>query len=98
MELVQRKQEIGNLKGRKSREYKGLGNEVKKRCREEKEKWLNEQCADIDEMDRRNQSKAMFAAVKRMTGQKRERQLNGIRDKEGNLLTDDVEIDRRWEE
>ena len=40
----------------------------------------------------------MFAAVKRMTGQKRERRLNGIRDKEGNLLTDDVEIDRRWEE
>ena len=38
---------------------------------------MNEQCADIDEMDRRNQSKAMFAAVKRMTGQKRERRLNG---------------------
>ena len=76
LELVQRKQEIGNLKGRKSRKYKGLSNEVKKRCREEKEKWLNEQCADIDEMDRRNQSKAMFAAVKRMTGQKRERRLN----------------------
>ena len=59
---------------------------------------MNEQRADIEAMDRRHQSKAMFATVKRMTDQKRERRLNGIRDKEGNLLTDDVKIDRRWEE
>ena len=98
LQLVLRKQKIGNLKGKMYREYKDLSNEVKKRCREEKEKWWNEQCADIEAMDRRHRSKAMFATVKRMTRARSERRLNEIRDKEGNLLTDDVKIDRRWEE
>ena len=51
-------------------EYKKLNKEIKKKCNEEKEKWINAQCKEI-EQNQNKDSKFMHSKINEVTGRKR---------------------------
>src|SRR6218665_710406 len=62
-----------------------------------REDWWREQCKELEEMDKRGRSDLMYARVKQVKFDKRRNcKSNAIKDKDGTLLTEPEEIQRRW--
>ena len=51
---------------RNSYQYNVLDKETQKRCIEEKEKWINKQCAELEDLQKKNQQ-LMYTKIKNMT-------------------------------
>ena len=84
-------------KGDKAK-YERLNNEVKKRCNEAKEEWLEDKCCEI-EISRRGDSKAMYRNIEEITGRKRTCTSTGcLKAKDGTIIMDKKEILNRWAE
>ena len=79
-------------------EYVRLKAEVQKCIRSDKRKWLEEQCAKIDEFDRKHQSKAFYKQIKATNSRKFHTSQLPIKDKNKNTLTDKNKIMQRWKE
>ena len=79
-------------------EYDKLKREIKTQLKEDKAKWLESQCEEIDEFDRRNKSKEMFDQIKKV--QKKEFHVKQItvNDEAGEPIVDPDLIMKRWEQ
>ena len=82
-----------DAKGRRDNEYKEL---IKKKCIEAKEKWLDEQCIEIEDLEKRN-SRIMYDRIREIT-KKRSSHGSAIKDKDGKVVMEVEEIKHRWEE
>ena len=65
--------------------------------KEAKEKWIEEQCSEIEDNLNKNNSKRVFQVIKDLTSEKKGR-INTIQDESGNCLTEEREIINRWTE
>ena len=79
--MMRRRQAIPQ---RDSDEYKQLHREVRKKCREAKEEWLKNECADI-EKEKKTYTKAMHKRIKDLTGAKHVHQVAAYAQKMGPL-------------
>ena len=77
--------------------YKMLNKEVKKKCNEAKEKWINEQCQEI-EQNQHLDSKYMHSKIKEVSGKKSCTSTNCIKSKDGTVLMDKEDVLNRWSE
>ena len=77
--------------------YNKVNRNIRKQMREAKEQWISDQCDHIDAGMRSGNSKAAFDTLKRMTKPHQNRS-TGIEDKNGNLLTEEQAIIKRWTE
>lgn len=77
--------------------YKKLTKEIKKKCIEAKEKWLNDQCLEI-ETKQNSDSKYIHEKIKTISGKKRCSNTGCIRSKEGDILMNKEDILNRWSE
>ena len=77
--------------------YKKLTNEIKKKCNKAKEKWINDQCLEIEVKQNRD-SKYVHSKVKEISGKKGCPNTGCIKSKEGNILMDKAEVLNRWSE
>ena len=82
---------------RNSDEYKQLHREIRKKCREAKEEWLKNECAEI-EKGKETDSKAMHKRIKDLTGAKTCSSSGCIRSKDGTIITEKDDILERWTE
>ena len=82
---------------RNSDEYKQLHREIRKKCREAKEEWLKNECAEI-EKGKETDSKAMHKRIKDLTGAKTCSSSGCIRSKDGTIITEKEDILERWTE
>ena len=82
---------------RNSDEYKQLHREIRKKCREAKEEWLKNECAEI-EKGKETDSKAMHKRIKDLTGAKTCSSSGCIRSKDGTIITEKDYILERWTE
>ena len=77
-------------------QYKELNKEIRNKCNEAKEIWLNNKCAQI-EANSRYCTKDMHDEIRELTGKRKSCPQNGcIRTNDGSMLTDRNEILDRW--
>src|SRR6218665_2501200 len=83
-----------------NKKYRELNNQVRRETDKTREDWWREQCKELEEMDKkRGRSDLTYARVKEITVNKRRNcKSNAIKDKDGTLLTEPEEIQRRWQE
>ena len=82
---------------RNSDEYKQLHREIRKKCREAKEEWLKNECAEI-EKGKETDTKAMHKRIQDLTGAKTCSSSGCIRSKDGTIITEKDDILERWTE
>ena len=79
-------------------EYSKLCKEVKRQCDCAKEKWLGEQCQEIEEYHLSRNPKAMYQKVKELSGKKGTNTNGCIKSKDGSVLMEKQEQLERWAE
>jgi len=94
MQLIERKRQLRNQRKR-SAEYNDLKREVQNALRKDKQEWLEEKCTEVEEMNRRHNTSGVYKTIKEITGKRGMRQM-GIKDKYGQILTDDEQVLKRW--
>ena len=78
--------------------YKQLKKEIKSKIKEDKRLWLENECEKIQEFDRNNQSKLLFAKIKTVKNRVFLPKQLAIKDHQGATLTDPDKIMDRWKE
>ena len=89
---------VNTEEGRKM--YRKLNNLLRRETDKAKDKWLDEQCKEIEQLDKRGRSDLMYKKAKEV-GKKYKRSKGrnaGLLDANGNVLNDQEEIKRRWKE
>lgn len=78
-------------------EYRNINREIKRKCNEAKEAWLNSECEKIEQLYIRD-SKTMHQKIRIISGKKSCCANGALKDKDGNVITDKDKILKRWEE
>src|SRR6266536_4583295 len=82
---------------KKLEEYKKLCNEVRTSTRKDKQDWLEKQCSDIEKYSGEHRSREVYKLVKNINRKWQPRQ-TAIKDKQGKILMDKEETQKRWTE
>jgi len=77
--------------------YNFLCREIRRRCKKDREEYINGICQEVEQAHLQKKSKKVFEGIKKIQ-QKRSQQSNVIKDKQGSILTDPAEVKARWEE
>ena len=80
-----------------AKQYGAVNQQVKKGMKKAKENWIEEQCQNIEENLKKNNSKKAYQLVKDLTSTKQGRTTT-IQDKAGKCLTEERDILQRWTE
>ena len=94
LDQMSSRQQISN---RNSEEYRQCTREIKRKCREAKEIWLNEQCDEI-ESNLKSEPSLIHKKIKEMTGFKGCSSTGCLKSKEGEIITEKEQILERWTE
>ena len=85
------------LSDRQGSQYRELGKQIKKKCREAKENWLNDQCAEVEEQFGNNHR--VYKRINEISGRKSGCLGSGcIKAKDGAMLVEKDAILNRWTE
>lgn len=74
-----------------AKQYRTINNEIKKAMKKAKENWIEEQCQDIEDSLKKNNSKKAYQLVKDLTSTKQGRTTT-IQNKDGKSLTEEQDI------
>ena len=80
-----------------AQQYSVVNKDIRKKMKEAKEKWIFDQCDNIEAGMSKGNSKAAFDTLKLLTRPQQPR-ATIIEDKEGTLLTEETATIRRWTE
>ncbi|GFO46832.1 RNA-directed DNA polymerase from mobile element jockey-like [Plakobranchus ocellatus] len=80
-----------------SKQYRETNLKVKRSIKEATERWIEDQCEDIENSLKHNNSNKAYKIVKELTDTKQARATT-IESKEGKCLTEEKEILERWTE
>ena len=79
--------------------YKEIDKNIIRACRKAEDEWLNQQCQEIENLERQFKSKEMHKKVRELANKKKSTRGNGcIKNKDGQILFDEEEIAARWVE
>ena len=78
-------------------EYRTVNRQTKKSMKKAKEDWIGEQCKNVEDSLKKNNSKRAYHLVKDLTSTKQERTTT-IQDKSGTCLTENNDVLKRWTE
>lgn len=80
--------------------YRKLNNELRRETDKAKQRWLKEECEDIEDLERKRQYDIMYERVKNVSWDKKKTncRMKGIEGKDGLLLYKEEEVRKRWEE
>ena len=80
-------------------EYNRLNKQINLACKEAKEKWLVNQCEEVEKLEKQFKSREMHNKMKELTSKNIKKKASGcIKDKNGNILFYQEEIAARWVE
>ena len=80
-----------------SEKHKEVKNNIKKCTKKAKENWIGEECSEIEENLRKNNSKRAYQLVKDFTTVKQGK-VSTVQDRSGKCLTEERQIPNRWTE
>merc|ERR1712237_234324 len=92
-ELKQKKKVDNHAKA----EYSKINKKIKKSTNTAKEKWVQQQCENIESDLATNNTKKAYETVKALPT-KSQHKVSTIKDKNGNTLTDTCAVHERWTE
>ena len=75
--------------------YKEVNNNIKRCMKMAKENWIGEQCSEIEENLRKNNSKRAYQLVKNLTTVKQGK-ITTVQDRSGICLTEELQILNLW--
>ena len=80
-------------------EYNRLIKQINLAWKEAKEKWLVNQCGEVEQLEKQYKSREMHNKMKELTSKNTKKKASGcIKDKNGNILFNQEEIAARWVE
>ena len=85
------------LRLRLQAEYQSKDKEVKRSVRKDKREWVEHIAREAEDAAGQGNMKGVYEATKKLCNEK-PRQIDMVKDKDGNLLTKDDEIRKRWGE
>ena len=85
------------VRSKVSQEYKKIDQEVKIKCKEAKEKWINVKCSEI-EKTKRSDPRTTHKQIKELTGARACSSTGCIKSKEGTIIVEKEKILERWAE
>ena len=91
-------QKKASRKNKKTAEYDRLKREIKTQLKEDKAKWLEKECEQIDEFDRKNKSKDMFDKIKKVQRKEFHVKQVTVNNEAGQPIVDPDQIMKRWEQ
>ncbi len=81
-----------------SPEYRSLCKSVKTACRKAKRRWLAALSAEADQTYRTGNIRRVYQLVRQISGRRSPQPGIGIKDKDGKMLYEKDEIEKRWQE
>ena len=78
--------------------YGDINRQVKRACKIAKENWLEEQCQEIENLEKQHLTSQMHENVRRVTNRRKTTQTTGIMDKHDNMVFDKEELVNIWME
>ena len=94
LDLMQARQKVAN---KESIEYKNIDKQIKAKCTQAKETWINEECEESERLDRTNTA-LMHKKLKSISGHKMCMSSGCIESKDGTLIMEKNHILERWSE
>ena len=93
LDLCDKRRELRKkgLKPEGSEKYKEVNNNIKRSMKKAKENWIGEQCSEIVENLRKNNSKRVYQLVKDLTTVKQGKATT-VKDRSGKCLTEERQI------
>ena len=86
-------------KNRDTNEHNALNKQINSECKEAKEKWLVNQCEEVEQLEKQYKLREMHNKVKELTFKNPKKKASScIKDKDGNILFDQEKIADRWVE
>ena len=85
------------IKEKRKKEYRAADNETKKSLRRDKRAWANELSKEAETAANNGNLKAVYDATRTLSGEWK-RTLDVVKDKEGKLLTNEKDVQARWQE
>ena len=77
--------------------YRKLNDDLRRITNEAREKWWQEQCEEIENLNRRGRSDLVYERVRYLSGGNKQVKMNkGILDEDGTLLTENEDVKKRW--
>ena len=84
-------------KAKGTNKYKEIDSEIKKKCIEAREEWINDKCSKIEALSQQRNQAPMYEEIKKFT--KTKTPVNGcVRYRTGSVLFETDEICKRWTE
>ena len=96
-EILQLMKDRKSLKNR-PQAYNEKDKEIRAKCKQAKETFWNTKCEEIERLEREHKSREMHKKIKETTESKTYNIGGCIKDKEGNILFEEEEIEKRWME
>ncbi|KAG1663554.1 Craniofacial development protein 2 [Nymphon striatum] len=88
---------VNNKKGKEM--YKKLNNELRRETESAREKWWEEQCTELENIDKKGRSDLMYNKVKELTREKsKDKENTSIMGKDGIIIDDPTKVCERWKE
>ena len=78
-------------------EYKNLNRTIHRKCRQARDEWMDERCAEVEDLEKRDQA-IMYSKVKEVIGKKNYNRNIAIRKSDGRIAMDIGEVKERWSE
>ena len=99
LDLCDKRRELKPKKNDKSGRnlYKAVDKQINYEMRKAKDKWIEDQCSEIEENLKKNNSKKAYSIVKDLTTSKQGR-CSTILNKAGKCITEEQEVLNRWTE
>lgn len=94
LELMTKRREMKSVDVEK---YKALNKEIGQRCAKAKEKWINDECQEIENMQAKHDYFSMFKKIKEVVGIKRSNVSLPLIDEDGKVAMTIEEKLRTWE-
>lgn len=94
-EILELMEERRKCKLKNEEKYTELNSKIKEECIKAKEEWIEKQCDEVHQLEKRN-PKAMYEKIKELTGGKRPTRSSTIKNKEGKILMETNEVLQRW--
>jgi exonuclease III len=80
------------------KKYKQLNNELRRETEEAREIWWENECEQLEELEKKGRSDLMYAKVRKLTSNNRSFGSAVINDSSGHLLTEENNVLGRWKE
>ena len=78
-------------------EYRSLDNKIKLRWNEAKDKWLNDNCEELESLEKKD-IQLMHCRIKELTNKNKHANTNCIKAKDGSVIMEKDKIMQRWTE